>query len=562
MAQIVHSVAPDAELYFHTAFEGPGKMAEAILSLVDDYSCQTVVDDITIPTAPYFQGGLVGDAIAQVASQGVLYFTSAGNYSDRAYTSTFNDDGSGFHDFGYGNLQPCSLGVGEYLIILQWEDDFYSLQQGTGVKYDFDIFLADDNGNPIYSFNRDNIGGNPVEILPFFVTSTTKTNIQIKLQSGTINTPPKLKYIVYKNGDPDDMGFTPLNNTGWNTGTITGHAIVPEAITTAAVRYDNTPYYGGTLQTQGFSSRGDASLNKPDFAFVNGGNISFNLGNRPDNGDYSGDCDNLSNFFGTSSSAPHGAAMAALFLEMEDKFSIPGFDVRTEMSNNATTYGTAIEHGAGYVSALNVVSDFVNPAPNILQFNLDGLSPDTTGGGTLIIEGEFFVEGETQVFFRDSILEPSNITDTTITIIIPPYQGNPPIIVINNAMADGDGGVDTGFISDPVLTEIFLTVDTVSKRWAEVLPEFSFTSSPALTESELALLEPWVSYTTTADDTTEVGDGRVVELILDLDNLPPELTELYTFTEVDGFLIIDKMELNITPKPILISFGGQDKGSI
>jgi hypothetical protein len=557
MAQIVHSVAPGAELYFHTAFEGPGKMAEAILSLANDYTCQTIVDDITLPTAPFFQGGLVGDAIEQVVPQGVLYFTSAVNYSDRAYTSNFNDGGSGFHDFGYGTLQPVSLGLGEYLVILQWEDDFYSLQEGTGAQFDFDIFLADDNGNPIYSFNRDNTGGNPVEILPFFVTAATQTNIQIKMQSGLTSASPKLKYIVYKNGNPDDIGFTPLNNTGWGTGTITGHAIVPEAITAAAVRYDNTPFFGGTIQTQGFSSRGDASLNKPDFAFINGGNISFNLGNRPDNGDYSGDCDNLSNFFGTSSSAPHGAAMAVLFLEMADKFNIPGFDVRTEMANSAIAYSTSIEHGAGYVSAFDVVSDFVNPAPNILQFNLDSLSSDTTGGGTLVIEGEYFVEGQTQVFFRDQELTPSSITDTSITVIIPPFQGNPPIIVINNAQADGDGGVDTGFISDPVFIEIFLTVDTISKRWAEELPAFSFTATPALSETELSLLEPFVSYNTSADDTTDVGDGRVIELILDRENLPPELTELYTFTEVDGFLIIDKMEMNITPKEIQISYGGK-----
>ena len=557
MAQIVHSVAPDAELYFHTAFEGPGKMAEAILSLANENNCRTIVDDITLPTAPFFQGGLVGDAIEQVASQGVLYFTSAGNYGDRAYTSNFNDGGSGVHDFGYGTLQPVSLGVGEYLIILQWEDDFYSLQEGTGAQFDFDIFLADDNGNPIYSFNRDNIGGNPVEILPFFVTAATQTNIQIKMQSGPTSASPKLKYIVYKNGNPDDIGFVPQNNTGWGTGTITGHAIVPGAITAAAVRYDNTPFFGGTIQTQGFSSRGDASLNKPDFAFVNGGNISFNLGNRPDNGDYSGDCDNLSNFFGTSSSAPHGAAMAGLFLEMADKFNIQGFDVRTEMANSAIAYSTPIEHGAGYVSAFDVVSDFVNPAPNILQFNLDSLSADTIGGGTLVIEGEYFVEGQTQVFFRDQELIPTNITDTSITIIIPPFLGNPPIIVLNNAIADGDGGVDTGFISDPVLTEIFLIVDTISKRWAEELPAFSFMTSPALSETELNLLQPFVSYFTTANDTTDVGDGRVVQLILDTENLPPELTELYTFTEVDGFLTIDKMEMNITPKPILISYGGK-----
>ncbi|RLD21239.1 MAG: hypothetical protein DRI69_04640, partial [Bacteroidetes bacterium] len=208
MAQIVHSVAPAAEIYFHTAFEGPGPMAEAVVDLWFNDSCNIITDDITQPTQPFFGPGLVSKAIDSVTAQGVEYYTSAGNFSDRAYSATYNDLG-GFHDFGGGNnLQHIDLGVGEFFIVLQWEDSFYSIDGAPGAASDFDIFLADDFGVPIYGFNKNNIGADPVEIMPFYVVNPTTTNIKIQRVSGSGT--PKLKYIVYKAGNMN-QGFTPLD---------------------------------------------------------------------------------------------------------------------------------------------------------------------------------------------------------------------------------------------------------------------------------------------------------------------------------------------------------------
>jgi subtilisin family serine protease len=48
-----------------------------------------IVDDVTYITGP-FQDGVVAQAVNYVASQGVSYFTAAGNTGTSAYGSVFN----------------------------------------------------------------------------------------------------------------------------------------------------------------------------------------------------------------------------------------------------------------------------------------------------------------------------------------------------------------------------------------------------------------------------------------------------------------------------------------
>ena len=332
MAQIVHSVVPKADLKFHTAFEGPGPMAEAIVALGEE--CDITTDDVTHPTQPFWGGGLVADAIE---NSGAIHFTSAGNFASRAYLAPFRDEG-GLHDFDPGpavnTLQEVELGTGDYLMILQWQDLFYSLEAGTidGAEYDFDVFITDEFGATIYSFQQPNLGGDPVEIVPFFVQNATTAYFKIQ-QSGGLPYTGDLKYILFKSGD-DGNGFQPVGGSfgEWGAGTITGHALSPFAYTLAAVRYTETPTYGGTPVVEGFSSRGDAGQNKPDASAVQGANTSVPLG--PDF-----DSDLLPNFFGTSASAPHAAAMAALLLEAESKFALTWDGVLQEMTDNAVSYG-------------------------------------------------------------------------------------------------------------------------------------------------------------------------------------------------------------------------------
>ena len=79
------------------------------------------------------------------------------------------------HDFGGGDIyQNISLPAGTYTIVLQWDDSVYSLNPASGgARNDLDFYLTDNSGNILFGFNRNNIGGDPVEVMPFTVTSNS-----------------------------------------------------------------------------------------------------------------------------------------------------------------------------------------------------------------------------------------------------------------------------------------------------------------------------------------------------------------------------------------------------
>ena len=84
MAQIVHDLAPGADLAFATAYPTEFAFAENIRRLVSPpqaggADAEILVDDIAYLEEPFFQDGPVGTAIEEVTGAGVSYFTAAGN---------------------------------------------------------------------------------------------------------------------------------------------------------------------------------------------------------------------------------------------------------------------------------------------------------------------------------------------------------------------------------------------------------------------------------------------------------------------------------------------------
>ena len=58
MLQIIHDIAPKAELVFRTGYVSAGDFAQGILALAAD-SCDIIVDDITYITEPFLSDGVV-----------------------------------------------------------------------------------------------------------------------------------------------------------------------------------------------------------------------------------------------------------------------------------------------------------------------------------------------------------------------------------------------------------------------------------------------------------------------------------------------------------------------
>jgi len=105
MMQIVHDVAPGAGLAFYTAENSEADFANGIGKLAAPVSmggagAQVIVDDVGYFDEPFFQDGIVAQAIDAVVAQGVAYFSSGGNNGTLAYDNnapTFATAGSGLN---------------------------------------------------------------------------------------------------------------------------------------------------------------------------------------------------------------------------------------------------------------------------------------------------------------------------------------------------------------------------------------------------------------------------------------------------------------------------------
>ena len=78
MLEIIHDLAPDADLGFATADPSEAQFAQNILDLAAA-GCNIIVDDIIYLAESPFQDGPVAQAVNTVTTAGVLYFSSAGN---------------------------------------------------------------------------------------------------------------------------------------------------------------------------------------------------------------------------------------------------------------------------------------------------------------------------------------------------------------------------------------------------------------------------------------------------------------------------------------------------
>ncbi len=93
MLQVVHDVAPGASLAFYTAENGEADFAAGIGKLAAAVSAggagaQVIADDLGYFDEPFFQDGIVAQAIDAVEATGVAYFSAAGNDGTLAYDNT------------------------------------------------------------------------------------------------------------------------------------------------------------------------------------------------------------------------------------------------------------------------------------------------------------------------------------------------------------------------------------------------------------------------------------------------------------------------------------------
>lgn len=329
MLQIVHDVAPGAKLAFNTAFAGMAGFANGIINLAKPVAsggagAKVIVDDIGYPQEPFFQDGIVTQAVDQVASTGVAYFSSAANLARQSYESAFTPGQTigvlTYHDFdpsGAVNIfQKITLNNGVFTPALQWDQPFASASTtGAGSQNDLDMFLyADSNGDGtpdqlIASSIDNNVGGDPFEFCNIQGTGTAYLAIAKYNPAGGPN-PSKIKYVDFT------KSHTTIYQFATNSSTSFGHNQSANGQGVAAAYYQKTPAFGTNPPVaEPFTSLGGTRI-----LFDKAGNRLATpiIRNQPAITAPDGvvttlpSSSGLNPFFGTSAAAPHAAGAAAL----------------------------------------------------------------------------------------------------------------------------------------------------------------------------------------------------------------------------------------------------------
>jgi hypothetical protein len=365
MMQIIHEIAPGASLSFYTAFDGEQDFANGILALAAS-GAKVIVDDVSYFDEPFFQNGVIAQAIQTVVAQGVTYITSAGNDGSAGYQAAWSPISGSFtlagrtitltdaQNFGGTPFQTVTVnsqGTGESIpLLLQWNQAYGTVSAGTA---DLEILVYNSSGqlvgtatNATYSETT-----NPwVEFdLPNTGSATATYYIAIEnLHTGT--NPGLIKEILAGNGLPATI-------SGANTGTVFGHAMTPGVITAGAVSTAATPAFGiSPAFSEGFSSSGAGT----QLLFANNGTpLSSPLNLSPvvvSGVDHIATTvpGGLSDFYGTSASAASLAGVAALILSANS--NLTPAQVAQIMQQTALPMANSAVSGAGLVQVNQAVA--------------------------------------------------------------------------------------------------------------------------------------------------------------------------------------------------------------
>lgn len=279
MAEIVHDIAPGAEILFAGPAGASSVHYANAMEALAQAGADIIVDDIGLGPflVPFYQDDLAARKVNELEARGIRYFTAAGNYKDRSmYEATWSSradiNANDFDTFDFNpdpNVYAQSLDIVPVagattfsaVITTQWDQPWpaYSAP-GVGAANQLRIALLNEKGGLIGS-SLSVLGGNP----QFLSTLNNRPAVNADNQPAAV----KLVLLKPKDGRPNpgrikihlrltNAVVAPSVNmlpaaTGW------GHQNARGAIVVGASSWFNTPQgapvwnsqFANLLQTNG-----------------------------------------------------------------------------------------------------------------------------------------------------------------------------------------------------------------------------------------------------------------------------------------------------------------------
>jgi hypothetical protein len=398
MLEIIHDMAPGADLYFATADNGLASFAANIAAL-RAAGCNIIVDDAFYFEETPFQdgqaasvtstsnGGLITQAVNQVVADGAFYFTSAGNGGnlDDGTSGTYEGDfvpiasasplsPGNVHNFGSGQGYDIITNPGFQAAYLWWADPL------GGSSNDYDLYVLSSDGSQVLSASTNVQDGTQDPLEQINDGNVDVGNRLVVSQFFGANR--FFHLVVYRGGlavstDGETHGHsaasgaysvaaTPAAAT-WGPPTPDGPYPGPFVSTDQVEQFssdgprriffnaDSSPITPGD-----FSSTGGSVLDKPEITAADGVSVTG-----------VGGFDNP--FYGTSAAAPAAASVAALVLLADP--NITAAQMKNVLTHNAIDImdsGPDRDSGAGIVMALASVTSVAVPSsidPNTSSLN-------------------------------------------------------------------------------------------------------------------------------------------------------------------------------------------------
>ncbi len=292
MLEIIHDMAPGADLYFAASGADQTSFGNAVAAL-HGQGCDIICDDVGWYTDPFFEHSPTGMLIGNLQSmRDYLHVSAAGNdaqlHHQQVFTDTFpSPGGDGWHD----PYLLVSMPPGSVLdVFMQWKEPLAS----TTVQSDYDLYISDYNTQAILaqSLTYNKVG----EFIryPNNTGGTIIAAVYVYRQSGTLNHDIEI-FIEPQNG------AVQYTNSTSAVDAIFGHPGYGSVLSVVATDVANP------AQIEWFSSQGPFSIiappllqpAKPNLAAADGVSISGAGGF-------------ATPFSGTSAAAPHVAGVLAL----------------------------------------------------------------------------------------------------------------------------------------------------------------------------------------------------------------------------------------------------------